>query len=61
MADAQRQHSDELLQKVAGLPTRPGVYLHRDAQGTIIYVGKAKNLRARVKSYFQDPIVKYAA
>ncbi len=54
MADAQRQHSDELLQKVAGLPTRPGVYLHRDAQGTIIYVGKAKNLRARVKSYFQE-------
>lgn len=54
MADASSRHSDELLQKVAGLPTRPGVYLHRDASGTIIYVGKAKNLRARVKSYFQE-------
>lgn len=54
MADERHQHTDELLQKVAGLPTRPGVYLHRDAQGTIIYVGKAKNLRARVKSYFQE-------
>ena len=54
MSDAQYHHSEELLQKVAGLPTRPGVYLHRDSQGTIIYVGKAKNLRARVKSYFQE-------
>lgn len=54
MADVSSRHSDELLQKVAGLPTRPGVYLHRDASGTIIYVGKAKNLRARVKSYFQE-------
>ena len=54
MSDSSSRHSDELLQKVAGLPTRPGVYLHRDAGGTIIYVGKAKNLRARVKSYFQE-------
>lgn len=54
MSDSSSRHSDELLQKVAGLPTRPGVYLHRDTGGTIIYVGKAKNLRARVKSYFQE-------
>lgn len=40
--------------KVAGLPTRPGVYLHKNADGQIIYVGKAKNLRSRVRSYFQQ-------
>jgi DNA polymerase-3 subunit epsilon len=34
------------------LPRRPGVYLFKDRQGTIIYVGKAKNLRTRVSSYF---------
>lgn len=38
---------------VARLPTKPGVYLHKDATGAIIYVGKAKNLRARVRSYTQ--------
>lgn len=54
MSDSSSRHSDELILKVAGLPTRPGVYLHRDIGGTIIYVGKAKNLRARVKSYFQE-------
>ncbi len=34
-------------------PTQPGVYLHKDAQGEIIYIGKAKNLRKRIVSYFQ--------
>lgn len=43
----------ELLDKVAQLPAEPGVYLFRNAQSQIIYVGKAKSLRARVKSYFQ--------
>jgi excinuclease ABC subunit C len=46
--------SELILQKLANLPTRPGVYLHKDAKGTIIYVGKAKNLRNRVRSYFQE-------
>jgi excinuclease ABC subunit C len=40
-------------EKLATLPTRPGCYLHKDSKGTIIYVGKAINLRNRVRSYFQ--------
>ena len=43
-------HKDEL----SNLPTLPGVYLFRNANGTVIYVGKAKNLRNRVRSYFQN-------
>ena len=35
------------------LPTRPGVYLFRDDRGRVLYVGKAKSLRPRVRSYFQ--------
>src|SRR5882672_3480649 len=39
--------------KLDDLPDAPGVYLYRDAAGRIIYVGKAKSLRSRVRSYFQ--------
>ncbi len=39
--------------KLAKLPTRPGVYLFRDQAGSVLYVGKAINLRNRVRSYFQ--------
>src|SRR6266849_1452728 len=44
----------ELRDKVASLPLSPGVYLYKDLSGKIIYVGKAKSLRARVRSYFND-------
>ena len=44
----------DLRQKAATLPTQPGVYLFRDAAGTVVYVGKALNLRSRVRSYFLE-------
>jgi excinuclease ABC subunit C len=42
-----------LAEKLESLPTGPGVYQHKDAQGKVLYVGKAKNLRSRVRQYFQ--------
>jgi excinuclease ABC subunit C len=40
--------------KLANLPESPGVYLFKNGQGKVIYIGKAKNLKNRVRSYFQD-------
>ena len=43
---------DALQRKLDTLPDQPGVYLWKDAEGTVLYVGKAKRLRSRVRSYF---------
>src|SRR6266550_5599635 len=42
---------DKLKARLKELPERPGVYLHKNAEGEVIYVGKARNLRGRVQSY----------
>ncbi|MGC2172064.1 MAG: excinuclease ABC subunit UvrC [Candidatus Sulfotelmatobacter sp.] len=44
----------DLLEKIRTIPTEPGVYLYKNAEGEVIYVGKAKNLRSRVASYFHE-------
>src|SRR5438874_13748262 len=44
----------DLLQKIRTIPIEPGVYLYKNAEGDVIYVGKAKNLRSRVASYFHE-------
>jgi excinuclease ABC subunit C len=44
----------DLPSKIRSLPTSPGVYLYKNAEGAVIYVGKAKNLRSRVSSYFHE-------
>jgi excinuclease ABC subunit C len=46
----------DLTEKIRTLPVQPGVYLYKNAEGEVIYVGKAKNLRARVRSYFQEGV-----
>jgi len=46
----------DLTEKIRTIPLRPGVYLYKNAEGAVIYVGKAKNLRARVRSYFQEGV-----
>jgi excinuclease ABC subunit C len=45
---------ERLRGKVAQLPAEPGVYLYKDGDGSVLYVGKAKNLRSRVRSYFNE-------
>src|SRR5438132_12627050 len=44
----------DLLAKIRSIPTEPGVYLYKNAEGEVIYVGKANNLRSRVSSYFRE-------
>ena len=45
-------HSISIQSKILGLPKQPGIYQFKDVNGKIIYIGKAKNLKNRVKSYF---------
>ena len=45
---------ERLRRRIAALPKAPGIYLMKDAQGRVLYVGKAKSLRQRVASYFQE-------
>ncbi len=49
-----------LAARLKSLPDKPGVYLHKDAEGTVLYVGKAKSLRSRVRSYFNAELSKTA-
>jgi len=51
---------EPLPQKLRDLPAKPGVYLMRDRHGKVIYVGKAKSLRNRVRNYFQKATAKRA-
>ncbi|HLZ42822.1 MAG TPA: excinuclease ABC subunit UvrC [Candidatus Sulfotelmatobacter sp.] len=44
----------DMQAKIRTIPTEPGVYLYKNAEGEVIYVGKAKNLRSRVSSYFHE-------
>src|ERR1700757_1898823 len=46
----------DLTEKIRTIPLRPGVYLYKNAEGEVIYVGKAKNLRSRVRSYFAEGV-----
>jgi excinuclease ABC subunit C len=48
--------SERISELLSHLPTKPGVYLHKDAEGNVLYVGKAINLRSRVRSYFRNNV-----
>lgn len=51
-----RKLNDNISAKLEGLPALPGVYQFKDNSGKVLYIGKAKNLRSRVRSYFQTSL-----
>lgn len=51
-SDAPTPSTNSLENKIATLPDAPGVYLHKNAEGKVIYIGKARSLKSRVRSYF---------
>ena len=53
-ATADSAEGDELTRRLEAIPVEPGVYLLRDRGGKVLYVGKAKSLRPRVRSYFRE-------
>lgn len=56
MLKIKSQKNEELKTKLDALPTLPGVYQFKDKSGKVIYVGKGKNLRSRVRSYFRSTV-----
>ena len=53
MAESRESILAAIRERIAELPTTPGVYLFKDDKARVLYVGKAKSLRSRVASYFQ--------
>ena len=53
MTTAAESRTERIEAQLKGIPAKPGVYLFRDAKDTVLYVGKAKSLRSRVRSYFR--------
>ncbi len=54
MAETEQTRLERLLKKANSLPLRPGVYIMKNAAGTVIYVGKSRKLKNRVSQYFQN-------
>lgn len=52
MKESAHERLTRLRQKLGSVPQKPGVYLHKDEKSSVLYVGKAKNLQARLRSYF---------